>query len=393
MKKESFTPEKNTVYYIGYYSDENNEYNRIVAPSAVSKMSYIAAVIEKIGYNVHIVSCAPIKAGSFTKRIEYDVSNGIYVTLLPSFPQTKKIFKAMQFIMNDIWLNLYLLATVKKGSTIVKYHSTAGRVYHWVKRIKDIRFILELEEIYSDVSGNTKQREKELQFAELADAYIFPTQLLDTLVNTKKKPSVIIHGTYQVEPDRECNVLKPDLRENSPKMIHCVYAGTLDPRKGGAVAAAAAEFLPENYHIHILGFGSERQIQETKDRIADIASRSKAKVTYDGLLSGEAYIRFIQSCDIGLSTQNPDASFNATSFPSKILSYMANGLRVVSIRIPAIEQSHIGKYVYYYDKQTPREIAQAILSTDLSDDYDGREIVKRLDRGFTTELAALLQNT
>ena len=128
-----------------------------------------------------------------------------------------------------------------------------------------------------------------------------------------------------------------------------------------------------------------------KDLISEVSKKSVATVTYDGLLSGEEYIRFIQSCDIGLSTQNPDAAFNATSFPSKILSYMSNGLRVVSIRIPAIEGSAIGKYMYYYDKQTPEEIAKAIMAVDLNDDYNGRQVISKLDAEFSYDIAKLME--
>ena len=143
--------------------------------------------------------------------------------------------------------------------------------------------------------------------------------------------------------------------------------------------------------MHILGFGNEEETKSMKDLISEVSKKSVATVTYDGLLSSEEYIRFIQSCDIGLSTQNPDAAFNATSFPSKILSYMSNGLRVVSIRIPAIEGSAIGKYMYYYDKQTPEEIAKAIMTVNLNDDYNGRQVISKLDAEFSYDIAKLME--
>ena len=109
------------------------------------------------------------------------------------------------------------------------------------------------------------------------------------------------------------------------------------------------------------------------------------------MLSGEDYIRFIQSCDIGLSTQNPDAAFNATSFPSKVLSYLANGLRVVSIRIPAIEQSAVGSKLFYYEKQTPEEIAKAILAVNMNEQYDSRQLIADLAVDFEEKLSYLLE--
>ena len=220
--------------------------------------------------------------------------------------------------------------------------------------------------------------------AKAADAFIFPTQLLNESVNDANKPFSVVHGTYQIEQNRSA-------RFNDGK-IHVVYAGTLDPRKGGGVAAAAsAEFLPENYHVHILGFGSEAQIADMKQLVAEVAQKSKANITYDGVLSGEDYIRFIQSCDIGLSTQNPDAAFNATSFPSKILSYMANGLRVVSVRIDAVETSAVADLITYYDEQTPEAIAKAITDVDMSAPYDSRARIAELDARFREELKRLIE--
>lgn len=128
-----------------------------------------------------------------------------------------------------------------------------------------------------------------------------------------------------------------------------------------------------------------------KRTIAEVSQRSVAKVTYDGLLSGEDYIRFIQSCQIGLSTQNPDAAFNDTSFPSKILSYLANGLHVVSIWIPAIERSKISDLISYYDKQTPQAIAAAIQSVDMTAPYDSRAEIHTLHENFVVQIQSLLE--
>lgn len=67
----------------------------------------------------------------------------------------------------------------------------------------------------------------------------------------QNRPYIVINGTYKTEVDKSVSF-------NDSK-IHCIYAGTFDEIKGGAAAAVAAEFLPSNYHIHILGFGTEKQ--------------------------------------------------------------------------------------------------------------------------------------
>ena len=69
---------------------------------------------------------------------------------------------------------------------------------------------------------------------------------------------------------------------------------------------------------------------------------------------------------------------------------MANGLRVVSVRIPAIEQSAVGNMMYYYNNQTPEEIANAIMTVDINDGYDSRLYLRGLDKKFAEEIGNIL---
>ena len=379
--------------YIAYYSDPDESKHRKAAPSADTKIDYIVSVLMREGCNVKIISkCGVEKCESILKyNGDYAIEkNGTLVRFVPSL--TSK-FRPLRFFTR-IYTNLKINRLIKKeclntDCKILIYHSLGMcSIIKYLKKHKK-SFILEVEEIYSDVMAKKKKqnREKEDFMFSAASSYIFSTELLNREINSGNKPYVVCNGTYNTTQKLVEEKIFDDKDKN-----HCVYAGTFDPRKGGVTAAiSAAEFLSENYHMHILGFGNEEETKSMKDLISEVSKKSVATVTYDGLLSGEEYIRFIQSCDIGLSTQNPDAAFNATSFPSKILSYMSNGLRVVSIRIPAIEGSAIGKYMYYYDKQTPEEIAKTIMTVNLNDDYNGRQVISKLDAEFSYDIAKLME--
>ena len=351
------------------------------------------SVLTREGCNVKVISkCGVENCESILKYYEdYAIEkNGTMVRFVPSL--TSK-FRPLRFFTR-IYTNLKINRLIKKeclntDCKILIYHSLGMcSIIKYLKKHKK-SFTLEVEEIYSDVMAKKKKqnREKEDFMFSAASSYIFSTELLNREINSGNKPYVVCNGTYNTTQKLVEEKIFDDKDKN-----HCVYAGTFDPRKGGVTAAiSAAEFLSENYHMHILGFGNEEETKSMKDLISEVSKKSVATVTYDGLLSSEEYIRFIQSCDIGLSTQNPDAAFNATSFPSKILSYMSNGLRVVSIRIPAIEGSAIGKYMYYYDKQTPEEIAKAIMTVNLNDDYNGRQVISKLDAEFSYDIAKLME--
>ena len=128
-----------------------------------------------------------------------------------------------------------------------------------------------------------------------------------------------------------------------------------------------------------------------KKQIAEVQKTAECTLTYDGLKSGEEYIQFLQKCQIGLCTQIPNAKYTETSFPSKVLVYLANGLRVLSVRIPAVEQSSVGDMLFYYDEQKPEKIAEAIQSIDVTQLYDSRERLKQLDEKAKNDIQKLVK--
>lgn len=371
------------IYYIGYYSDD---LNRKFVLSAKNKMDYIIEVLNRIGYKVNIISASGGKKQAFKYLKKEKKQLTINELHVPSAICTTSRF-LNKIVLFKIKFNiiLFFLFNIKEDDKVIVYHSLGYyKLIAILKKIIGFKMILEVEEIYSDVTGNERTRAKELAFFKLADAYIFPTELLDQSVNTEHKPSTIVYGTYKVEKDR-----KHKFHEEDGK-IHLVYAGTFDPRKGGVSAAAAGEYLDKKFHIHILGFGSEEEKKVIKKQIEEVNSKNGAIVTMDGLLSGEEYIKFLQSCDVGFSTQNPDADFNDTSFPSKVLSYLSNGLRVVSVRIKSLEESKVGDLLYFYDGNDPKKIAETIKSINFDEAYDSRELISELDNEFTDNLKKIL---
>lgn len=376
--------------YISYYDTPANKAERRgYVLAATNKMDYICSALNQIGYAVEIISASVTANRKGCKGKTVQLSEKTSLKLFPCLGTGALPKRLLRRLLVRSKLFCELVFKTKKGEDVLVYHSLGyvGTIA-LAKKIRKFRLILEVEEIYADVNGKKKDRQREFRTFKMADAYLFPTVLLNEAINQENKPYAIIHGTYQVEADRQCDVFGADAKNK----IHCVYAGTFDPRKGGAIAAASAAFLPEGYHIHILGGGSKKSVDAMQSLVKELSAKCACSISYDGFLSGEEYIRFIQSCDIGLSTQNPNAAFNATSFPSKILSYMANGLRVVSVRIPAVEGAAIGSYMYYYDEQTPEAIAKAILSVDMNSSEEPRKIIADLDVEFQKKLIDVLGN-
>lgn len=372
--------EKKRIKYFSYkgcWEDRNYREN---SPAADTKIDYIIGVLNRCGYVVDHIS----RAGSSSERylpgsVENIGENSF--RYFASFPKTTSVFRVFCRWFMELQFFIWCLLNIKKDETILVYHSLGyASTFVKLRKFKHFKIIGEIEEIYQDVRAQSKSKSKsEYDFIKLCDSYIFPTVLMDNKLNLNHKKSVIVHGVYSISRIVE--------KKFDDGKIHVVYGGTLDPQKGGAVAAAtAAEFLPENYHIHICGFGDAEQI---KGIMSKVSSCSQATLSFEGNLKGEDYVRFIQKCHIGLSTQNPNAAFNDTSFPSKILVYLSNGLNVVSIRIPVVEQSLIADSIYFYNTQTARDLADTIRSVSIERSHNLPNM-SFLDEKFKEDMMDLL---
>ncbi len=375
------------IYYITFGSFEGLEdYSLEASPAADQKGRYIIEKLDSISrkYNVVTLSETDNRGLVFLPdKIVRCLSHGTY-TVWATFGKPFRICRRLHRYMRCGQLRSFL-SKLDESDIVIAYHSLViAQILLKEKKKRHFKLILELEEVYQDVvSCSEKSANDEHNIIRNADGYILATDALSKIV-PKDRPYMVVNGTYHSEAERDVGF--------ADGKVHCVYAGTFDPTKGGAAAAAAAaEFLPENYHVHILGFGTEEQKKQMKDLIATVRKKAKCTLTYDGLKSGEEYICFLQSCQIGLCTQIPDAKYTETSFPSKVLVYLANGLRVLSVRIPVVENSEVGGILYYYDTQSPREIANAIMNIPMKEDYNSRQILNQLDKDCERNLKRLME--
>lgn len=370
----------NKIYYLIHF---DNKTNRNVTPSAITKGKYVASALASCSSEVEIVSLAyPTKDSQ--DEVYYQVSENVICHLFKGKYSNNRIIRYLNHKLYDKKIRKYLKQNVKKDDIIVVYHSLANmKLVKYIKKDITDKIVYEVEEIYGDVINDEKTKTKELKAFKNASSYIFSNDYLNSIINTKQLPYVTCYGTYEIP-----TLYKETFNDN---LIHCLYAGTLAQNKGALNAINVAKYLPNNYLIHILGFGSEKDIADIKNAVNEVNnSYGTTKVIYEGLKLNEEYLKFIQKCQIGLCTQNIDAAFNTTSFPSKILSYMSNGLEVVGVNIAAIKNSKVGQYIQFYNVPDEKEIANAILNINLNNKTNNVDVVKELDKEFKEDLKDML---
>lgn len=373
------------IKYIGFYDAPKANFKRVSALAATNKMDYIAETINSAGYQVHFVSPSWFDDSSYNAKTQLkttiQLGENKKLALAPSIGTSNKFTGYLKIVFSLFWLFWWLLIHVKKQEKIILYHSPwLVLPILWAKKIKGFQLILEVEEIYSDVSSLHSYFDKlEKKIFDKADYFLFSTELLAEKIKPKKG-FIIVYGNYTVFE----NLASPP----DDGKIHLVYAGIIDSDKAGAFnAIESALFLDENYVMHIIGFGEIERLQE---RINEINKTSKCKVSFDGTKSGIEYLKFCQTCHIGLSTQKMDGDYLDTSFPSKILSYLSLGLNVVSCDVKCVSLSKISHLVNFYNGYA-EEIADAITKIDLKEAQYIKSEVKVLDCDFLSQIKLMLK--
>ncbi len=386
MDLETENENENAVYVAYYDLPQYSHENRLASLAPIPVVEYISSVLGEIFNEVKIFSpTRTMNKKGFIKKRTNDIGRNIRLYHPSTFGTRGRSGRLLSLLYAQLWLFFKLLG-MHKNDTLIVYHNLACiNVIKLIKKLKKVRLAIEVRELYADVLCDSKIKNKEFSFFKYADSFIFASGELNKLINTDNKPYVVGHAGYSV-----CESKGNSLFGDPKDTIHCVYAGTFSMLKGSLSFIESAKYLDSHYHLHIIGFGSKEHTEAVQNKVAEISKITACKVSYDGCLRGIEFDAYLESCHIGICPQAPSAEYTETSFPSKIITYLSHGLRVVSIRIGPLENSYIKDNIVFFDEQTPLEIAKALKSVDLSASSSSKEVIQSLDVEFRKGIQRVL---
>ena len=376
--------ERRKIYYICFYAEPEIS-NKIVSyPSVWSKMDYIVLKLKQCGFKIELLSVAVSTGGAFKGfRKKFDgQETHLY---LSSYRFKNFILNKMSTVWHWLKIITYLLIKVKSDDIVLVYHSIYN--LRWLNIYNGIfhkEFYLEIEDIFSALNEKNQHfMTAEWNLFKKAKGCICVNDLIaEKLQKVSKIKTIISYGSY---------LLPAYKKKKVDNRIHLVYAGVIEQdRKAAFLAVNAMKYLPLNYSLSVLGFGEQEDIDALIKLIEKVKRKTNnSNINFYGRMSGKKYYEFLQKCDIGLSTHMYD-EFNKASadntFPSKVLVYMANGLRVVAQNIRCLQKSELNKYIFFYENPEEEKVAEAIKRINIDSSYDGRKVISKLDEKFEINL-------
>lgn len=369
------------IYYAVYYSTMGS--GRVKNYAGEDKVDYICRVINELGIDVTILSNAKTSEKAFANSEFlhlFDRTNLIYFS---SFPRYGVILHAFDVLWGYMQLIYFIISHVKKDDTVLVYHSLGYRgLWGFLRSIKRFNYVLEVEELFQTIEASVSSYKKnEMKVFEYPDAFLFSSSILEEEINHGKKPFAIVNGVYKY------NGFVQQHMNNSGKKV--VYAGSLEKQKGVDYVISSAEFLSKDYEVHIIGFGSEKDIHRIEGLISKVMGKG-AIVTYDGVFKGKEYFQFLQSCDVGVCIQDENDEFNKYEYPSKVFSYLSNGLQVVANELIQLKMSTVFPYLHIAKSKQPKDVAAAIIACS-SHPIRPSIILDKLNEDFKKQIKPLLR--
>ena len=376
------------VYYFGYYK---SKYIEDYAPNgsinAISfKMGYIIKKIKEAGYDLTVISSYISDKNGYCpfKKVVVDKKQTDYylptLRLQGAFSKLTGAFRLLSMIV-------YLFLIVKRNSTIIVYHfPDFSPIFIMLKKIKKLKVILEVEEIFYRNNKSTdamKTKVREERMFHYADGYIVVNDLIykKYLDNTTKH--IVVYGSYDLK-----DVEYPRCKDGK---IHVLFSGSIDKVRGAFLAVSVAKYLPQNYCLHMTGSGTQENVKALVSQI--VCSNSKenhCQIIYHGQLSDDELNKLACSCAIGLNLQDVENPFEEVSFPSKITFYLLHGLNVISTRMSSVMASRLKNCVEFADSN-PEDVAKTIKNLQLRTGEENRSCVLQMNQELKEELQWLIE--
>lgn len=287
---------------------------------------------------ITVLSTPPIK-NLYTKFGE--TQGNVFFRYVPLFPVP--IFKQiLTFLYSFFYALWWCLKNVAKKKVVV---CSLMRIYQflpvlWISflfRCKTVTVVCDIPwmTINQVSEGHVTNKQKAIiklgqKVSSRFDGYVFLTESMNRVINTKNKPYIIVEGFCDIEMKNVVNSLSE--KENKNVII---YAGGVKRKYGiKNLVDAVAGLVGVELWIYGVGDFSPELEKEHPDNVVLKGPRSNSEVV---LAETKAMLL--------VNPRPTDEEYTNYSFPSKTLEYMSSGTYTLSTRLGGIPEeyfAHLG---------------------------------------------------
>lgn len=382
---------KKTIKYVGFYNA--TDFKRNGALSATKKMDYVSDTLVELGFEVNIINPSwcirDVNKLTKDKGSVRTLRSNVLLKTFSSWSSKFKLISIFNIIYSQLALFFTLIKDTRKGESIIVYHSPW--LYYpirYARIIRKFKVILEVEEIYQTVNQLSRRLTAwENGLLIEGHSYIAVSESVAKKLNSTKN-KIVLYGTYNIPTIGIKNSKLAPYFTNS-QYINVVYAGAVDRNKGGAFKLLESiKYLKPNIKVFILGYGEYKLLSEVKEYI--YLNNLAQRVSLLDPLHDDDFYCFLSNCHIGINSQIV-GDYMDSAFPSKILTYLSNGLNVVSTPIQSIQDSPFSSFIHFTNSDDAKDIALTLNTCQLMDKTAVQDNIVKFHESFKNELHFILK--
>ncbi|NCC71206.1 glycosyltransferase [bacterium] len=180
------------------------------------------------------------------------------------------------------------------------------------------------------------------------DSFILLTEQMNSVVNTKNRPYIVIEGLVDINMKAENNDIK--YKEQNDVIL---YAGILKEKYGlKNLIEGFKNYKGNNARLWIFGTG-EYASEVQKNVLLD------KRIEYFGLVNLDEVVKHEIKATLLVNPRPTDEDFTKYSFPSKNLEYMVSGTPILTTKLPGMPLEYYD-YIYTIDGNTKKDITIAL---------------------------------
>lgn len=177
------------------------------------------------------------------------------------------------------------------------------------------------------------------------DAYVFLTEQMNSLVNKRHCPYVVLEGHVDINMAQRTNRIEDKAAEEV-----VLYAGSLMKKYGiEALTRAFIDAAPANCVLLIYGDG------DFKQELMEVC-KAHPQVRYMGVKPNDYIINEEIKATLLINPRPTIEEYTKYSFPSKNMEYMASGTPVLTTKLPGMPEEY-AEYVYIIEDETVEGLA------------------------------------
>lgn len=241
-----------------------------------------------------------------------------------------------------------------------------------IKGIPVIEIVMDLPDLMNTKGTPVKGIHRAI--ANMADGFVFLTKQMDEVVNSKKKPFIVLEGHVDKNLSKIGNEQKWEITEGKKVIIYA----------GGVHKIFGIDYLVEGFikasiqdsELRVFGDGDYR---EDLERIC----KQNNNIVYMGVKENREIVYQEQRASLLVNPRPSAPVYTKYSFPSKNMEYMVSGTPVLTTCLPGMPDEY-KDYVYVINDENVDGVAESI-KTVFRDSFEER--CKKADaaRNFVME--------